>query len=1582
MRRSRGIPCSFSVRFLAAGALLSFLCPNLAESRTLRAVVEHDRSSFSVRETAAGTFYTLGRCPNWNMPGAPAVPYDPVQFALKDGEIVLSVTVTALETVDLGRLPKPSFGFSRPGADMSDWNGRTPFPDAAGEPGGLGIQRGTALQSVILWPVSWDPLSGSVTLRTRIAVEIETGPGAPLAGIVRPRRTDAASESRFLDMQRSLVLNPEDLPEPRPVPRLRSLDSGATPWSPRFRPSVDGSPVDMVIITSDLMAPEFQKLADWKTQRGILTVVRTISWIHDNYPNGVDQQETIRRFIADAVTNWGTEWVLLGGDSDVIPVRYARTLYFGGESIPADMYYQCLDGNWNGDGDATFGEAYVNANSTGDSCDLWPEVWLGRAAVSDSLGAATFVSKSILYEKTPTPGYLNRAMIMAEVLFPQNFTPGDSIIFDGATIAEQAWNYFPAGMTKTRLYENAPPFAGLGAIVEDKPTVIAHVNAGYGIVQHIGHGYVNSMAVGAGGLTLDNSDAGAFTNGTKTCVLYSINCTSAAIDFNCIGEEWLRNPQGGAVANVGSTRFDFPGTGIGYQNEFYYSLFQTNRPTLGEAFALSKTPFAGLSTRDSEHRWTQFSQILLGDPSLQVWTGEPVALSVSHPPLLTLGVDSVVVTVTRLGSPVDSARVCLVKTDDDYETMLTNAQGQAVVPFRPDRPGIAVLTVTAPSSVPYQDSLGVVAPPAPHLFASGTVVDDTNPPSIGNADSILDLDETAILLPTLRNEGTASATGITAVLSSPDPNITVLDANASYPNLAPGQSAAPTDGFLVFVSGPLVDRYETTLSLTINAAGYSRTEPFVVMVGAPLMERYQLIVSDVGVGNGNGIIEAGENQNLTLKVRNNGRGAVLNLVGKLRSLGAHTVIVDSVATYGNVQSDSVATPDPFVFRFTDSDPTHPMRFILQRQGQDVMSFDINVVKPDVPGQPAGGGKASSIALTWTPVGSADLLGYVVYRSLSPGGPFQRINAFADSRMAYYNDEFLPPLTRFYYRVASIDSSGNESAQSSTAGATTTLPLSSGFPIPLSGATSSSPTFSFFNGDTIPEIVCGSNELVVVSGNGEELIDGDGDSRTHGVFSQSGFSNFWSPPSSADIDRDGVIDVCSAGWSNGMLYVFDGQSTPKPGFPVNVNVGGSSQPRTWSAPALVDVDGDSLMEIFINSGAHTYAYRLDGTEFVDGDNNPATTGVFAVLNAGNNYATPVITDLDNNGIPEVIIASRDTKLYVKRLDGTNYPGFPVTYSGDMTATPAIGDLDKDGLPEIVFGTSDNKLHAININKVSPPGWPKGVNLNQDLDSSPALGDLDGDGFLDVAICAGNGTVYVFKGQNGAILPGWPVIIYDSSGLKISIRSSPALANVDADPDIEVVFGGQDGNVYAYKINGQPALGFPIKTDNVVEGGPLVWDLDADGLTEVCVQGFDQKLYMWDTPAQFTPESCPWPMFAHDSRRTSVYGSPVFIVTGVPEAERRPGPTAFLAQNQPNPFSPRTTIRYSLPASDVNRPVELSVFDIGGRLVRQLVAADQPPGEYSVVWDGVDGRGSRVGAGVYFYRLVVDGEAQTRKLVMAR
>jgi len=95
-----------------------------------------------------------------------------------------------------------------------------------------------------------------------------------------------------------------------------------------------------------------------------------------------------------------------------------------------------------------------------------------------------------------------------------------------------------------------------------------------------------------------------------------------------------------------------------------------------------------------------------------------------------------------------------------------------------------------------------------------------------------------------------------------------------------------------------------------------------------------------------------------------------------------------------------------------------------------------------------------------------------------------------------------------------------------------------------------------------------------------------------------------------------------------------------------------------------------------------------------------------------------------------------------------------------------------------------------------------------------------------------------------------------------------------------------------------------------------------------------------------------------------------------------PEAFtnaLHQNYPNPFNPSTTIDYTV---GENSPVEIAVFNVKGQRVRTLVRDVQPPGRYSVQWDGMNDRGTTVSTGIYFYRMQIGSFRDVKKMLLLK
>jgi subtilisin family serine protease len=88
---------------------------------------------------------------------------------------------------------------------------------------------------------------------------------------------------------------------------------------------------------------------------------------------------------------------------------------------------------------------------------------------------------------------------------------------------------------------------------------------------------------------------------------------------------------------------------------------------------------------------------------------------------------------------------------------------------------------------------------------------------------------------------------------------------------------------------------------------------------------------------------------------------------------------------------------------------------------------------------------------------------------------------------------------------------------------------------------------------------------------------------------------------------------------------------------------------------------------------------------------------------------------------------------------------------------------------------------------------------------------------------------------------------------------------------------------------------------------------------------------------------------------------------------------LSQNQPNPFNPSTTIKFSVEQAG---HVSLAVYDLSGRLVRTLVDQNYGTGEHAIVWDGRNDAGMQMPSGLYVYKYMSGKQFETRKMMLVK
>lgn len=88
---------------------------------------------------------------------------------------------------------------------------------------------------------------------------------------------------------------------------------------------------------------------------------------------------------------------------------------------------------------------------------------------------------------------------------------------------------------------------------------------------------------------------------------------------------------------------------------------------------------------------------------------------------------------------------------------------------------------------------------------------------------------------------------------------------------------------------------------------------------------------------------------------------------------------------------------------------------------------------------------------------------------------------------------------------------------------------------------------------------------------------------------------------------------------------------------------------------------------------------------------------------------------------------------------------------------------------------------------------------------------------------------------------------------------------------------------------------------------------------------------------------------------------------------------LMQNYPNPFNPSTTIEYQIPKTS---NIILSIFDVSGKLIKEILNETQAEGAYKVTWDGTNQSNTNVASGIYIYTIKCGEQLLSKRMILIR
>ncbi|UCC50735.1 MAG: VCBS repeat-containing protein [Anaerolineaceae bacterium] len=292
---------------------------------------------------------------------------------------------------------------------------------------------------------------------------------------------------------------------------------------------------------------------------------------------------------------------------------------------------------------------------------------------------------------------------------------------------------------------------------------------------------------------------------------------------------------------------------------------------------------------------------------------------------------------------------------------------------------------------------------------------------------------------------------------------------------------------------------------------------------------------------------------------------------------------------------------------------------------------------------------------------------------------------------------------------------------------------------------------------------------------------------------------WSSPALADFNNDGYLEIVigsdegsfantfPGGYENwscpyrvpyspdrcgGSIYAFDRNGQLLEGFPRY------KYEIIQSTPAVIDINGDGLGEIFIGTGTFhhrnspdkpTQGFRLYGLD-QQGNDLPGWQGGKVV--GGSVPASPSIGDITGDGLPNIVVAAEDKRLYAWHANGQLVSGFPMTPRThfdqvldpyDTGTTFILADFTGDGKMEIFLRHAWEIVivdgRGQQLTAVHPQGNRPYYYTDGPLWNNPAVGDLDGDGHLELVVQ--NSKLTVWDLPTSSALADWPMFKLDAA-----------------------------------------------------------------------------------------------------------------------------------------------------------------------------------------------------------------------------
>lgn len=383
------------------------------------------------------------------------------------------------------------------------------------------------------------------------------------------------------------------------------------------------------------------------------------------------------------------------------------------------------------------------------------------------------------------------------------------------------------------------------------------------------------------------------------------------------------------------------------------------------------------------------------------------------------------------------------------------------------------------------------------------------------------------------------------------------------------------------------------------------------------------------------------------------------------------------------------------------------------------------------------------------------------------------------------------------------------------------------------------------------------------------------------------------PAIADVDGDGAEDIV-AGDAQGRVVLLDAAGHVK----WTAFTPGSIQAK--SCPAIADLDNDGHPEIVVGDiSGHISCFDYQGKLR------------WRFQGEGTQMGPPLIADIYQTPGQEIIVTSHDHHIYVLSAQGEWL--WDIYRADDLfpNSPPILVDIDANQVPELYIGGGLHHFYQINL-KTGKLQLEKNVYLH--VNDAICATDFDGDGKDEIVFGDKGGAARGFDDQGFA----WKTTLKHTS-----LSNSPVALNLDADPDLEILFACK--RLQIFNPDGTVLLENPLPAR--INSNLLAGDFDNDGKLEIIIAGhgmFGSNLIAclkWNIPYRENPLA--WTAFngnrAHSGR---VPGARNYPALKWPELKRKPASASFRPTEKIQLLSGINKLRFDVHNPDQARLVLLT------------------------------------------------------------